>query len=474
MQINFRRIVVFLTFTSWALTSAALFAAEKSNPPEVFWSDPGFWESSALKTPYKENLSNEEKVAGLAKFWSEVKYNFINFHLVKNLDWDKAFLNYIPKVLATKTTLEYYLVLQEFCALLKDGHTNVNAPEELDNQLFGKPLVAARLVESKVLIARIFDDKLRVAGLREGQEIVEIDGVPVKTYANEKLRPYVSDSTPQAFDETLYSRILFGGLVGKPVQLSLKAKDGNLFVVTLPRVSWQERAKIIKQPPPFEMKMLSGNVAYVAVNTMDGEAKANEAFARAFPEIEKSDALILDLRNNGGGDSDVAAAILAHLTDSPIAASTWYTRNYRPSFRAWNQPQEKYQPPQSENIISVEDVRKLRGANITAYSKPVIVLSGPRTGSAAEDFLVAFKPLKRGLVIGEPTNGSTGQPLPIHLPGGGSARICSKHDTFADGTPFVGIGVQPDITATLKISDVADGTDSVLALALAQIAKQRK
>jgi carboxyl-terminal processing protease len=460
MHMYFRRIVAFLMFAWWALMSAALFAAEKSNSPEVFWSDPGFWESSALKTPYKEDLSNEEKVAGLAKFWSEVKYNFINFHLVKDLDWDKAFLSYIPKVLATKTTLEYYLVLQEFCALLKDGHTNVNAPEELDNQLFGKPHVAARLVEGKVLIARISDDKLRATGLREGQEIVEIDGV--------------SDSTPQAFDETLYSRNLFGGPVGKPVQLSLKAKDGSLFAMTLPRVSRQERAKLIKPPPPFEMKMLPGNVAYVALNTMDGEAKANEAFARAFPEITKSDALILDLRNNGGGDSDVAAAILAHLADSPIAASAWYTRNYRPSFRAWNQPQEKYQPPQSENIISVEDVRKLRGANIMAYSKPVIVLSGPRTGSAAEDFLVAFKPLKRGLIIGEATNGSTGQPLPIHLPGGGSARICSKHDTFADGTPFVGIGVQPDITAKLKISDVVDGTDSVLALALVQIAKQKK
>jgi carboxyl-terminal processing protease len=463
-----------LTSASSMLTFAALSVAEKSNSPEVFWSDPNFWESHALKTPFKENLPNEEKLAGLAKFWSEVKYNFINFHLIMSLDWDQAFLSYIPKVFATKTTLEYYLVLQEFCALLKDGHTTVNAPGELSNQLFGKPLIAPRLVEGKVLIAKIFDDKLRAAGLQEGQEIVEIDGLPVKSYVNEKLRPYESGSTPQALDEALYSRNLFGGPVGKSILLNLRANDSHSFVVTLPRISPQERAKLIKQQPLFEMKILPGNVAYVAVNTMESEAKANEAFLRAYPEIEKSDALILDLRNNGGGDSDVAFAILAFLTDSPIATSTWYTRNYRPTLRAWKQPQEKWEPPKAENIISAEDVRKFRGANIATYSKPVIVLSGPRTASAAEDFLVAFKPLKRGLVIGEPTNGSTGQPLPIHLPGGGSARICSKHDTFADGTPFVGLGVQPNIIAKLKISDVTDGADSVLVLALSEITKQKK
>jgi carboxyl-terminal processing protease len=457
-----------------ALVSHPTCAAEKPDQSGVFWSDPNFWESAALKTPYKENLSNEEKIAGLAKFWSEVKYNFINFHLVKDLDWDKAFLTYIPKVIATKSTLEYYLVLQEFCALLKDGHTNVNAPDELDDQFFGKPLVVPQLVEGKVLIAKIFDDKLATMDLSVGQEIIEIDGIAVKAYANEKLRPYVSDSTPQAFDETLYSRALFGGPVGKPIKLTLLGKTGKPFVVTLPRIAWQERIKIIKQPPPFEMKKLAGNIVYVAVNTMGEKDKAHEAFARAFSEITKSDALILDLRNNGGGNSDIAFAILAHLTDSPIATATWYTRNYRPSFRAWKKPQEKYEPAQGENIISAEDVRKERGANIAAYSKPIIVLSGPRTGSSAEDFLVAFKPLKRGLIIGEPTNGSTGQPLPIHLPGGGTARICSKHDTFADGTAFVGVGVMPDIIAKLKISDVVDGADSVLTLALAEIAKRKK
>ena len=116
----------------------------------------------------------------------------------------------------------------------------------------------------------------------------------------------------------------------------------------------------------------------------------------------------------------------------------------------------------------------MRGENTQPFLKPIVVLSSPRTGSAAEDFLVAFKPLKRGLVIGEPSNGSTGQPLNISLPGGGSARICSKYDTFPDGTQFVGVGVLPDILAKPKVSDFTENKDSVLEVALQELAKQMK
>lgn len=104
-----------------------------------FWNDPDFWESSSIKTLYKENISNEEKIAGLSKFWSEAKYNFINFNLVPDLDWDKTYLEFIPKVLATTSTLEYYRVLQEFCGKLKDSHTNVFFPRELQSEVMARP-----------------------------------------------------------------------------------------------------------------------------------------------------------------------------------------------------------------------------------------------------------------------------------------------------------------------------------------------
>jgi carboxyl-terminal processing protease len=460
----------FLLATLLAITSMNALAQSKATA-DIFWNKPEFWQSPAMKTPYKENISDAEKLAGLSKFWSEVKYNFINFHLVPDLDWDKTYLEFIPRVLATKSTFAYYRELQAFSARLKDGHTDIGTPPELDDQFFGKPPLSTKLVEGKVVIERIDNPALMQQGLVIGQEVIAIDGVATKAYAADRVLPYASDSTQQSSDRTVFTLDLLSGAVGSAVALTMKRFDDTTFTVSLPRLSSQERAKFVKRPPPFELKMLDGNIGYVIVNTMSSDAKANEAFARAYPEIAKTDGLIIDLRNNGGGDSDVGWGILAFLIDQPFSSATWYSRNYRPTFRAWNRPQEKYLPPIGENIASLEEVRTMRGKNVAVYKKPVIVLISPRTASAAEDFLVAFKPLKRGLVIGQPTNGSTGQPLMIHLPGGGRARICTKHDTFGDGTPFVGVGVQPDIFVAPTIADIKDGTDSVLAAAVSRLKK---
>src|SRR5207245_11287435 len=93
-----------------------------------------FWESPVWKTPYGENLSDAHKLAGLSRFWSEVRYNFAWFEHLPDLDWDKIYLEYIPKALKTASTFEYYQVLRQMCALLRDSHTNVNFPTELQEQ----------------------------------------------------------------------------------------------------------------------------------------------------------------------------------------------------------------------------------------------------------------------------------------------------------------------------------------------------
>ena len=52
------------------------------------------------------------------------------------------------------------------------------------------------------------------------------------------------------------------------------------------------------------------------------------------------------------------------------------------------------------------------------------------------------------------------------LPCGGAARVCTKHDSFADGREFVGAGIKPDIPAHLTRADIIAGRDSVLETAI--------
>ena len=58
---------------------------------------PDFWDGPAWKIPYAPDLSEDAKIAGLSRFWSEVKYNFAWFeHLPASFDWDALYLSYLP------------------------------------------------------------------------------------------------------------------------------------------------------------------------------------------------------------------------------------------------------------------------------------------------------------------------------------------------------------------------------------------
>ena len=398
-----------------------------------------------------------------------MKYNFINFHLVPDLDWDKTYLEYIPKVLSTKSTLDYYKTLMEMCAKLKDAHTNVYTPDELDNEFYARPLLRSRLIEDKVLLIDIYDENLAQNGLAIGQEVVEIDGIPVKEYAERNVKPFQSAATPQDMQTRLFDYALFSGSANSPLNLTLRDTKENLIKKIIPRVAPQERGKKIPFSA-FEFKMLPSNIAYVALNTFGNNSPA-EMFAKNFSEISKADSLIIDLRNNGGGSSGVGYSVLSFLVNQSFKGSKWYTREYHPTYRAWGRPDKTFGNEDAYEY-KIEEIKRIRGENTEPFLKPVVVLTSPRTFSAAEDFLVAFKPLNRGLIIGEPSGGSTGQPLVISLPGGGSARICSKHDTFPDGTSFVGVGIFPDITVAPKVSDVINGKDTVLEAALQELRKK--
>jgi carboxyl-terminal processing protease len=416
------------------------------------------WDGAALATPFRENLSEEEKVAGLSRFWSEIKFNFANFDLVPELDWDALYMAYLAKVRGTKSTYEYYRLLMEFCAKLKDGHTNVTPPEPLMEEFYSRPLIRTRLIEGRVMVIRVQDDALQREGIVPGLEVLEINSMPVKQYAEQRVMPLQSASTKQDLEVRGYEYALLSGSAKEQLEILFQDASGQSFKKVLRRLTPKEREKVIMATPPMEFARLPGNVAYVALNTFNDAAVVKQ-FAAAYAEIEKTDAMIIDVRNNGGGNSGNGYAILAYLTDKSFKTSQWKTRNYRPSYRAWQRPTEWYSQPAGEYGP--------QGTKL--YTKPVIVLISPRTYSAAEDFAVAFDAMKRGKIIGEATGGSTGQPLNFSLPGKGSARVCTKRDSYPDGKEFVGVGIQPNITVQPTVTDFRSGRDSVLEAALNEL-----
>ncbi len=420
-----------------------------------------FWDGPALKTPYKPDLTAEEKIAGLSKLWSEAKFSFVNFELVPQLDWDSLYMAYLPKVTATKSTAEYYTLLSAMIAQLHDSHSNVNAPGELSNTLYARPAFRTRLVEDKVVVVTIWDNELRKQGLKEGAELLEINGMPVKEYAEKYVRPYQSASTPQDLDTRTYEYTLFCGPLDSVVNTVFADEKGKRFNFPVKRIPVAENGKYAR--PAYQLTWLKDSIALVALNTFASDEAAN-AFLKDFDIVSKASAIIFDVRNNGGGNSDVGYEVLRCLTRDTLATSSWYTRDYRPAYRAWGNNEGRY----GYGSGGVTPNEKY------CYTKPVVVLTSPRTFSAAEDFTVAFDAMHRGLIIGEPTGGSTGQPMFFSLPGGGNARVCAKHDMYPDGKEFVGVGIQPGMLVKPTLSDLRKGKDTVLEAAIAELGKKRK
>ena len=410
------------------------------------------WGNTAFKSAYAENLSAEDKVAGLSLLWAQAKYGFANFWHVPDLDWDATYKSYIPQVLATTSTEDYYKVVTRFYALLKDGHTNVGAPAEIET---GALPFRTRRIDGKVLITEVIDPGFAMQGLNPGDEIVQIDGLPVQAYAEQNVLPYISASSPQDLDLRGYGSALLVGHPGQVLRLGVVTPSGTRSVhdFTVPKAVTSSR-------PGFEYRLLPGHVAYVALNEF-GDDQDSVEWDKHWAELSQAKTIILDLRRNGGGDDGVGVHILMTLFDKPVPAPRQESPKWVATERAWGDSQGVVHYPDA--LIAPDPAHH--------FSGKVIMLTGAGTFSAAEDAVVLFATSQRGTIIGEATGGSTGQPLLFPLPGGGMARVCTKHDRFADGREFVGVGVTPDIKVSPTRADIVNGIDPVLEKAVA-VARQ--
>ncbi len=411
---------------------------------------PRFSSASALKTPYRAQLSEAERLAGLSQVWSTARQGFVWFDHVPELDWDKAYLEAIARVKATKDTAAYYRELMRFVSLLKDGHSNVYPPEQLAGSFYTRPGLKTARVEGQVLVMEVRDPALAQKGVRVGDLILSVDGRPVDDYVARYVAPSVGSSTPQDLEVRSYNYLLLAGDAKRPVRLAMQHADGSRYTVVAPRSGYTQTPG--KAREAFELR--ADGVAVLRVGQLEDDAAA-KLLDENIDAVLQAKALVIDLRGNGGGSTHFGWMLLTWLQKAALPQPVSLVR----ADGAYEQtrmgptlaPQWKTLP---QSAFELERPKHYQG--------PVALLIDAATFSAAEDTAAAFKLMKRGPIVGTPSGGSTGQPLQIALPGGGSARICVKRDFYPDGSDFVGVGVQPDVVVTATVASVRAGTDPVL------------
>lgn len=404
--------------------------------------------SKSFATPFTPTLTVEQRIAGLSHFWSEVRHNFANVDLMPKLDWDAVYLDYLAKVMRTETTADYYAVLMRLAPLLRDGHTNIYPPEQLASRFFARPPIETELVDG-VVVARAVHDATLSKQIQPGDRILAIDAIEVKEYAQQYVAPFVSSSTEQDRNLRMYSYQLLAGDGSRPLTLTMLDRHGKQSTVKVLRSGSSRPAS-----PAFPFRVSAQGIAYLKLDHFESDDSV-QALVKALPQIRAAKGLILDVRTNGGGSTNVGLRILDYLVHSPIQPMNAKVRFEHQGVRAQSGDLVSWHPlPSKPRISGVPAAQRFTGR--------VALLVGPRTFSAAEDFAATFAQARRGMLIGEATGGSTGQPLMLELPGGGKARICIKRDAFADGTDFVGKGIIPDVEVRNSVAAIRDGLDPVL------------
>jgi C-terminal processing protease CtpA/Prc len=73
------------------------------------------------------------------------------------------------------------------------------------------------------------------------------------------------------------------------------------------------------------------------------------------------------------------------------------------------------------------------------------------------------------VIVGERTAGTSGNPLEVALPGGGTFRFSTLKATYPDGREYVGLGIVPDVEVSPTREDIAQRIDRVLEEGIAVI-----
>jgi carboxyl-terminal processing protease len=440
-------------------------------------------------------LSATERLYGLSLIWKEANYNFAFFDRVPDLDWDSAYREYIPQVISAEDPFTYYELLSRFTALLKDGHTAVIPPKWLYLSL-DRPKIMLMNVEDVPIVTNASS----TIGSRVpvGSHLLEIDGIDAREYLYTRVVPAVSETTPHRLLDHATARLLLG-LQGSKVNCRFYTPDDNTIEMELLRnrridpTPWLRTPRV---PDPwefvyfdewffneapfssFEFRTLEGNVAYVALNTfMDPTVAAS--FTEKLSTIRQCSGLILDLRKNHGGSDGIGYSIVAHFlrqpTETILARSPKHIASYRVSGLALKDtPADKIPDlPEGtrEQILCYRNqwYHEEQWGSIQPsqeiLSLPTVLLTDSETGSAAEDFIMAFESGKgEATRIGRGTAGSTGQPLIQELPGGGGFAVCTIRMPWPEAVWQKGI--EPHIHVEPTIEDVIRNRDRTLETAV--------
>ena len=190
-------------------------------------------------------------------------------------------------------------------------------------------------------------------------------------------------------------------------------------------------------------RILDDNIGYIRYDSFQlpvGEGGLDDALSY----MALCRGLIIDIRNNGGGNLTTAERLAGRFVQEKTLVSYM-----------------QHKTGTGHHDFSSLEARYLEPSSNLRWHKPVCVLTNRSVFSAANDFAVMMHALPNVKLVGDRTGGGSGLPMSSSLPNGWSVRFsaCPMYDRNKQHTEF---GIDPDIPAALTDEATAQGIDLII------------
>jgi len=190
-------------------------------------------------------------------------------------------------------------------------------------------------------------------------------------------------------------------------------------------------------------RVLDDNIGYIRYDSFQkaiGEGNLDDVLVY----LALCRGLIIDIRNNGGGD----------LTTAEMLAGRFVHEKTLVGYM-------QHKTGTGHNDFSDLEPQYLEPSSNFRWHKPVCVLTNRSVYSAANSFTVMMRALPNVTIVGDHTGGGSGMPMSNSLPNGWSVRYsaCPMYDKDKQQTEF---GISPDVSVALSDESTAKGIDDII------------
>lgn len=334
-----------------------------------------------------DNLLAQTDLATNFEFLWHTMNDYYAFFELRDIDWQGVYEEYRPQVTSTTTKHQFFEMMEEIFSQFGDGHLSLSDGEEYESDGTAFNGFILEVLRSELVDA---EDDFEEAWRN------------LKTYNDHVLTTLLQEHKLYSHEES--DAIRWGKL------------SDNIGYIRVDRVQ-----NINVKGEQEEADNFLEQLTLISQDLIDTDTIMQIALA----DIGTSDALIIDLRFNGGGYDNVSLKIASYFSHSAQIIGTKKTRN-------------KY-------FESAEYPLNIAKSPIEAYTKPIYVITGRSTGSGGEVLSMALKALPQTTLIGEATNGSVSDILEHSLPNGWVLSLSHEVYTDVEGTNIESIGVTPDV-----------------------------